>query len=132
MDQNRKKRASGYSFATMLILVGVLGLIILSEVSRNEMTGLVFFFICLIPAVGIYVYLGCTSEKDNYNKIYKPYKSRKSEVVSSSIWLLALASFFIIGFIFDGWDYAWVVFLIGAAIQNLTELFNSNDKDNLS
>ncbi|MGX4600902.1 hypothetical protein [Faecalimicrobium sp. JNUCC 81] len=132
MDQNRKKRASGYSFATMLILVGVLGLIILSEVSKSEITGLVFFFICLIPAIGIYVYLGFTSEENPYTKIYKPSKSKKSEIIASTIWLLSISSFFLIGFIFDGWDYAWVVFLIGAAAQNLTELFNSNDKDDLN
>lgn len=132
MDQNRKKRAFGYSFATMLILIGVLGLIVLSEVSMSEITGLVFFFICLIPSVGIFVYLGCTSEDSNHIKVYKSSKSKKSEAISSTIWLVAVASFFIIGFIFDGWAYAWVVFLIGVAIQNIAELFNSDDENNIS
>lgn len=78
----------------MLILVGILGLIILSEVSKSEITGLVFFFISLIPAVGIYVYLGCTSEENPYTKIYKPSKSKKSEIIASTIWLLSISSFF--------------------------------------
>lgn len=132
MNQNKNKRASGYSFATMLILVGVLGLIILSEVSKSEITGLIFFFICLIPAVGIYIYLECNSEENPHIKIYNSSKSKKNKIISSTIWLLSISSFFLMGFIFDRWDYAWVVFLIGAASQNLTTLFNSNDKDDLN
>lgn len=120
MDQNSKKRALGYSFATMLILVGVLMLILISEFTKYEMLGLVAFFICLIPSVGIYVYLGCTSKP---TEVVKTKRSKKNDAISSAIWLLATASFFIVGFIFDGWDYAWVVFLIGAAVQSIVGLF---------
>lgn len=120
MDQNSKKRALGYSFATMLILVGVLMLILISEFTKYEMLGLVAFFICLIPSVGIYVYLGCTSKPID---VVKTKRSKKNDAISSAIWLLATASFFIVGFVFDGWDYAWVVFLIGAAVQSIIGLF---------
>lgn len=123
MDQNSKKRALGYSFATMLILVGVLMLILISEFTKYEIIGVVSFFICLIPSVGIYVYLGCTSKP---TEVVKAKRSKKSDAISSAIWLLATASFFIVGFIFDGWDYSWVVFLIGAAVQSIVGLFTDD------
>lgn len=60
MSKDKKRRALGYSFATMLILVGILLLILITILSEYELLGLVAFFICLIPSVGIYVYLGYT------------------------------------------------------------------------
>lgn len=126
MNGDKRKRALGYSFATMLILVGVLLLILIGSLSKYELLGIVAFFLCLIPSVGIYVYLGCTAEPTDVNKIKR---SKKSDAISSAIWLLATSAFFIIGFIFDRWSYAWIVFLVAAAIQSLAELFNKEDID---
>ncbi|MEG1312236.1 MAG: hypothetical protein RR942_16055 [Romboutsia sp.] len=126
MNQNKRKRALGYSFATMLILFGVLGLICLSEYLSNEILGLIFFFLCLIPSTGIYVYLGCTYEEKSAKNFSK---SKKIDAISSIIWLLSVSLFFIIGSIFNGWQYAWVIFLIGAATNILVELFDNEKKD---
>ena len=122
-DNKRKKRAIGYSLATMLILVGVLGLIIDGSLIGEGLIGLIFFFVCLIISVGIYVYLGCTGEGDR-NDDYKSSKNhKKHSAISNIIWLIATSSFFIIGFILDGWAYAWVVFLIGAAAESMVTLY---------
>lgn len=126
MNSDKRKRALGYSFATMLILVGVLLLILIESLSKYELLGIVAFFLCLIPSVGIYVYLGCTTEHTDVSKIKRP---KKSDAISSAIWLLATSAFFVIGFIFDGWEYSWIVFLIGAAIQSLVALFVKEDTD---
>ncbi|MGL5327846.1 MAG: hypothetical protein ACRDD7_01170 [Peptostreptococcaceae bacterium] len=121
MNEDKKKRAIAYSFATMLILVGVLLLIVIGNTSSYELLGLVAFFICLIPAVGIYVYLGCS--EDDTKKVVKTKKSKKSNAISSAIWLFATSTFFIIGFAFDGWEYAWVCFLIATALNSLVDIF---------
>jgi hypothetical protein len=122
-DKERKKRAIGYSLATMLILVGVLGLIIDGALIGEGLIGLIFFFICLIISVGIYVYLGCTGESDRNNgyNSNKNYKERSA--ISNIVWLIATSSFFMIGFIFDGWAYAWIVFLMGAAVESIVTLY---------
>lgn len=124
MNQDKRKRAMGYSFATMLILIGVLLLILIASLTNYELLGLVAFFICLIPSVGIYVYLGCTSESVEASKTVR---SKKEDAISSAIWLLATSAFFIIGFLFEGWGYAWVCFLVGAAVQSLVGLFIKDD-----
>ena len=122
-DNERKKRAIGYSLATMLILVGVLGLIIYGALIGEGLIGLIFFFICLIISVCIYVYLGCTGESDRNDdqKSNKNYKEHSA--ISNIIWLTATSTFFMIGFIFDGWAYAWVVFLMGAAAESIATLY---------
>lgn len=122
-DNKRKKRAIGYSLATMLILIGVLGLIVDDALAGDGLIGLIFFFVCLIISVGMYVYLGCMDERDiSYEQ--KSSKDHKlNSPISNIIWLIATSIFFMIGFIFDGWAYAWVAFLIGAAAESIARLY---------
>lgn len=48
-------------------------------------------------------------------------KSRKSSAISSAVWSLATSAFFVIGFVFDGWGYAWLCFLVAGALESILE-----------
>ncbi|MPQ43843.1 hypothetical protein [Clostridium tarantellae] len=123
--KNKKLRALGYAFATMLILIGVVSIIVGVNWFNLEVGAVVLFFIFLIPAVGIFVYLGCT-EEDEEEKLpneLKGIRNYKFKAIESALWLLAVALFFIIGFNLNGWSYAWVIFIIAAALSQLIKAF---------
>ena len=42
--------------------------------------------------------------------------------IKSIIWTSSVALFLIIGFLFDGWDYSWIIFIIGIAVQKIITL----------
>ena len=125
MDENkRKKRAIGYSVATMLILIGILGVIVDDALIGNGLIGPIFFFVCLIISVGMYVYLGCMDKRDINHE--ENINNKANSPISNIIWLIATSVFFLVGFIFDGWNYAWVAFLLGAAAESIARLYLDN------
>ena len=125
-DNKRKKRAIGYSLATMLILIGILGVIVNDALAGDGVIGQIFFFVCLIISVGMYVYLGCMDKRDINHEENINNNHKASSPISNIIWLIATSVFFLVGFIFDGWDYAWVAFLLGAAAESIARLYLDN------
>lgn len=63
-------------------------------------------------------------------KEWKVLNDNKNEIIKSIksiIWLITVAIYFILSFMFDAWTYSWIIFIIGAAIEKIISLnFNPN------
>lgn len=58
-------------------------------------------------------------------KEWKVLNDNKNEIIKSIksiIWLITVAIYFILSFMFDAWTYSWIIFIIGAAIEKIISL----------
>lgn len=40
-------------------------------------------------------------------------------VVTSTMWLLIVIVYLLVSFLFTAWTYTWIIFIVGAVIQNI-------------
>lgn len=125
-----KNHAAGNAFATMLILLGVISVAVAYLLSKNIIISAIVLFIFLIPAVGIYIYVGEieskkkwsvneNSEEISNDEDKNKRKKRMGKAVSSAIWMFATCTFFILGFEYGKFHYAWIVFIAASGIEHL-------------
>ena len=63
----------------------------------------------------------CGDEKDGKEKKEKRRKNPALHAISSALWAITLVAFLILGFTLGAWHPAWMLFVIAAAIENVTE-----------
>lgn len=116
-----------------LYIVGVAALIFISEVFGYDDLGVVIMLCIAAAATAIVVY-GASMKKKRYKReddsFVEEYKekitmsdkmSRLHGAISSSLWTLIVLAYFIISFLTFRWDITWVIFLVGAILQQVVE-----------
>ena len=131
----KKKRAMGYSLATMMLLLGILltGLVYLAETTVTGILGT--FMVLVIPSVVVFIYLGLTEKsrsKINWEKHWIEYYSDPKTMmvygnISGALWIFAFGAIPLVGFRL-GWIYAWVPFVIAIGVQLIIEAIFASKK----
>lgn len=133
-ESDRKRSAIFVSLAVGLYIIAVAVQIFFAMFEGNyPIIGTVLMFIIAAVATGIIVYNAMSRPKykrsdDTIVEEFKEWKHTSSEQfqiyrsVTSVMWTLIVAIYLIISFVFVGWAYTWIIFIIGAALNNIIKL----------
>ena len=133
-ESDRRKSAMYVSIAVGLYFIGLAVQILFAVVDGlSPEIGCVVMFVIWAIATSLIVYNAMSRPK--YHKaddtIVEEFKERKQtssesnqiyRSISSAMWPLIVAIYFIISFFFGSWAYSWIIFIIGAAVQNILKL----------
>ena len=128
--KDKKSRAIRTTIAVGLYIVSLIPVIMLDEFALNEGVGLCIFFLICAIATCILVYNSMTKPKyrrqdDTVVEEFKEWsykKDGKSEAfgaISGALWTLVVVAYFVISFVTQAWAVSWLIFLIGACIQQI-------------
>jgi len=140
-ESMRQKSAMRTAIAVMMYILCVLPLIILSNMNfpfASEI-GVPIMFLMIAGATGILVYNSITKANtskhaDTMVEEFREWQSddrdRKAlrKAISSALWSIILALYFIISFTTFAWHITWVIFIIGAALESLINVFFTSRK----
>jgi uncharacterized membrane protein len=127
----REKRAKYIAIAVMLYIVSVIPVISFSLLGEfASIMGVVIMFVIVALATGLIIYTGALKpkyfkENETLVEEFKEWKSHKNhhdvfeKSITSAIWTFVVAIYLIISFIFGIWAYSWIIFIIGAAINQI-------------
>ena len=135
VQRQRKKKATVVTSALALIMFGVLALILgVAALHLNPVVMTVIMIGFVVAACCMLVYHFLSRPKyvkadDTLVEEFKQWKSvstrsealRKS--ISSILWMVTVILFFLIGFLIPGtWPFAWIIFLVAAAVEAIIKL----------
>ncbi len=132
----RQKSAMYTAIAIMMYIISVVPLIILGALVRNPaagVVGVVIMFLFIAGATGLLIYNGMTKPKylktdDTIVEEFKQWQSGSAEKralqnsVSSAVWALIVAIYFLVSFFTHAWHITWVIFVVGAAVQSIINI----------
>jgi hypothetical protein len=132
----REKTAMRTAIAVMLYILSVVPLIVLSALIGGPVApiiGLIFMFLFIAGATGLLIYNGMSKPRyikeddtmvEDFRKWQSDTKDQKSlrSSVSSAVWALITAIYFIVSFMSGAWHLTWVIFIIGAAVQAIINI----------
>jgi len=138
----RHRSAMFTAIAIMLYIISVVPLIIISMTTHSQTAltvGIALLFIFIAGATGLLIYNGMTKPKylktdDTMVEEFKQWQSASAEQkslrnsVSSAIWALIVAIYFLVSFFTGAWHISWIIFVIGAAVQSIINIFFSVKK----
>ena len=130
-EQARRNSALRTSIAIMLYVLCVLPVLLL-----HHNVGVPMMFVIIAVATGILVYNNMTKpkymkESDSVVESFREWQSETHEqkrmrgAISTALWSLIVALYFIISFTWGAWHITWVIFIIGALIESLISIFIS-------
>lgn len=136
IDACRQKTAMLTAVAVMMYILSVVPLIVLGAVFQSDtagIVGLVIMFILIACATGILIYNHMSKPRyvkmedtmvEDFRQWQSDSKDKKSlrSAVSSAVWSLIVALYFIISFISGAWYITWVIFIIGGAVQSILNI----------
>lgn len=128
---SREKTAMRTAIAVMMYILSVVPLIVLSALIHNPaapIIGLIFMFLLIAGATGLLIFNHMSKPNyvkeddtmvEDFRKWQSDSKDQKSlrASVSSAVWALTTAIYFIISFMTEAWYITWVIFIIGVAVQ---------------
>lgn len=134
VEERRKKTAFVVSLCVGLYILDLICLIVLSEISLPDFVSAATFFILAGIPTCILIYHFMSQPKyvkhdDTIVEEFKEWKSDRDDnkairsTLHSSFWTLVVAVYFIISFAFGAWAFSWIIFIIGAAISNMIDLY---------
>ena len=134
--ESRNKSAMLTSIAVMLYILSVLPLVILEVVGSPAVAiiGLPSLFILIAAATGLLIYSNMTKPKyekasdtmvEEFREWKAENKGQKSmrRAISSALWTLLVALYFIISFTTGAWHITWIMFVLGAAAESFINIF---------
>lgn len=130
----QKKVAKLKALAIMLYITSVIPVILFGYFFKSGgPIGVALMFLMVGAATAILVYTA--TSKPNYIKAeetlveeFKEWKAGKSkekairDAISSILWVMIVIIYLFISFIFNAWPFSWIIFLIGAAIDQIIKL----------
>jgi len=138
MEKARRKSAMLTAIAIMLYIVSFVPLMILSMVDSpfQDVLGAPLMFVIIACATGLLVYNNMTKPKyikrqdsmvEEFREWQSDEKDRKSfrKALSSALWSIIVATYLIISFATWAWPITWIIFIIGAVIESLLNVFFS-------
>ena len=128
-EEIRRKSAMFTAVAVSMYILSVLPVILL----RN-LTGVVILIVMAAIATGILVFINLAhpdpdDDEDSMVEEFRAWRAGTHEqrsmmrAVSSAMWSVVVALYFIISFTTGAWHITWVIFLIAAAAQSLIKVF---------
>ncbi len=133
MDEQSRKKAAGLNATAITMYIASPIFIIGFAVGGQWLLGLILLLSCVAVATGIKVYAG---------SLYRPYKkddetlveefkewkadnedkAKQKSLYSGVLWPVLVAVYFILSFTTMAWHITWVIFIIGAAIEQLIKI----------
>lgn len=125
IEESRKKSAIYTSVAVMLYILSVLPVI-----ADLEVIGISLMFVMIALATGLIIYNNKTHIRhykiddtivEDFKKWNKENDGKRAlrKSISSVVWSLCLAIYFLISFTTMAWHITWVIFPIAAAVDNI-------------
>lgn len=118
-EKSREQRSFTVKIAVALALIfaGVLFVVLAGVLDREQLS--VIAVTALLALIGIACYLFITAGilHELYAPEKKAKKSSSEEAVSGAIMTLATAAFLVMGFVWNLWHPAWVVFPVGGVLS---------------
>jgi hypothetical protein len=132
----RQKSAMMTAISIMLYILSVVPLIALASFIPGDaaaIIGVVIMFVFIAAATGLLIYNGMTKPKylkteDTMVEDFKQWQSSNQEKkslrssVSSAVWALIVALYFLVSFVTGAWHLTWLIFILGAAVQSLINI----------
>lgn len=134
LEKDRKKHALILSVSIGLYIMSVVILILCSEVFNiDENIGVCLMLTIDAIATCLIIYNAVSRPKylktdDTIVEEFKEWKStnsRDKEVmksIKSIFWMIIVAIYLLISFVFGNWSFSWIIFIIGAAIEKIITL----------
>ncbi|MCL2628379.1 MAG: permease prefix domain 1-containing protein [Oscillospiraceae bacterium] len=132
MEKARRKSAMLTAIAIMMYIVSFVPVMILSMVDSpfQDVMGVPLMFIIIAAATGLLIYNNMTKPKyrkqrdtmvEEFREWQSDEKDRKQlrKAISSALWSIVLAAYFIISFTTFAWHITWIIFIIGAVVESL-------------
>ena len=139
-EQARRKSALLTTIAVMMYILSVLPIIIVGEIfgGRHELA-IPVFIVMVAAATGILIYNSMTKPKylkedDTMVEEFREWQADTQErkqmrgAVSTALWTLILVLYFIFSFTTMMWHISWVIFIIGALVESLINIFFAMQK----
>jgi len=124
------------SIAVVLIILSCLPLIILgaNNDSNTLQIGIPVMFAAIAGATGLLIYNNLTKPRflkgsDTMVEQFREWQSgtdaRKAlrRAISAALWSIITALYFIISFYTEQWNVTWIIFILGAAVEAIINLF---------
>lgn len=140
-EAHRRQSAMLTAIAVMMYILGIAQWVILGAFGFrfSGIIGSIGFFVLIIGATGLLVYNGMTKPKrykssdtlvDEFREWQSGTQDRKAlrKAVSAALWTVLTALYFIISFWTGAWAVTWIMFIIGAALETLINLFTALKK----
>ncbi|OAA91781.1 permease prefix domain 1-containing protein [Clostridium ljungdahlii] len=130
----RRKNALVLSVSVGLYIMSVVILMLLNQVFMvNDVVSVSIMLTIDAVATCLIVYNHASKPKyvkgdDTIVEEFKQWKSSNDsqmeiiKSVKSIAWLIIVALYFILSFVFHAWGYSWVIFIIGAAVEKIITL----------
>lgn len=129
--RSRRRNALCISVAVSLYIVSLIPLFLSDFLGYAPELGLVFMFALCALATGLLIFNALN--KPRYHKLddtmveeFKEWKAQQGSrenglqnAIISAFWMLIVAVYFIVSFVFSIWAYSWLLFLIGAALAQV-------------
>ena len=137
LEEQRKKSARNVAIAVMLYITSCVPAIVFSELGFSGKEGtaisIIWMFLSCAAATGLLIYNGMTKVKpqkgDTVVEEFRQWQSESSDkkqlrgAISGALWMIIVAIYFIISFTSQNWAVTWIIFLIGAAIEAIINIF---------
>lgn len=124
---SQKKSAILTSIAVMLYILSPVPLIILESFGYYfEIFGLVLLFLMVAIATGLLIYNSMIKKNYFHNKSYEYNYGKYNKLIksiSSMMWVIIIVIYFFVSFRYMIWSYSWIIFLIGAALEQVIRAY---------
>lgn len=142
--KKQKQTALVVSVSVGLYILSIVAICIVEELGKPEYVSVSTFFTIAGFATCLLIYHFLSIPKISHLQSQKHIRNKRNEsielnnknsdklirdTISSILWLMIVCIYFIISFTFRCWNVSWILFLIGACIQNIIYLIlNLRDK----
>jgi len=134
-EASRQKSAMFTAIAVMMYILCVLPLIIMSMVDFRYTAeiGIPVMFLMIAGATGLLIYNSMTKTRyySNSETMVEEFREWQSDdrdrkamrkAISSALWSIIVALYFIISFMTFAWHITWIIFIIGAVVESLINI----------
>lgn len=120
--EKRKNKALTFSLCVLIFSVMIILCIILPEtqISENMIGAIIMFCLTAITIILIYYFVGKENEKELKRK-----KDKKEKIISMIIYLITIATYFLISILFKAWAYSWVILIMGVIVNEIIKLIRT-------
>ena len=136
-EKARQRSAMLTAIAVMLyVLCALPVLVVLALNMRNILLAVPVMFLIAAAATGLLVYNSMTKpryykEADTMVEEFREWQADTHEnkqmrrAISTALWALILALYFIVSFTTHAWHITWIIFIIGVLVESLIEIFSA-------